>query len=133
MKFCPKCNSRLILERQEGQSVLMCPKPGCGYKEPANKVEVVVSNESQGQDVIKILEKEVKELQTTPTTRALCPKCGNTKAFFWLVQTRGTDESPPSSSDAFAATILGVNTPSTVDYDDHPNSGWKGFTHSTRP
>jgi len=94
LKFCPKCNSRLILEKQEGQSVLTCPRPGCGYKEPASKVEVVVSSESQGQDVIKVLEKEVKELQPIPTTRALCPKCGNTKAYFWLVQTRGTDESP---------------------------------------
>jgi DNA-directed RNA polymerase subunit M len=73
---------------------LVCPRPGCGYQEQVSKVETVVSSESQTQEVVRILEKEVKELKPMPITKVLCPKCGHTKAYFWLVQTRGTDESP---------------------------------------
>jgi len=94
LKFCPKCDTRLVLSKLERKSFLVCPKPGCGYQEPVDKVETVVSTENQNQEVLKILEKEVKELHPMPTTRVVCPKCGHTKAYFWLVQTRGTDESP---------------------------------------
>ncbi|MEM2886390.1 MAG: transcription factor S [Thermoproteota archaeon] len=94
MKFCPKCDTRLVLKKIEKKAVLACPRPGCDYQEPASKVEAVVSSENQNQEVLKILEKDVKGLHPTTHTKVVCPKCGHTKAYFWLVQTRGTDESP---------------------------------------
>jgi len=33
-------------------------------------------------------------LRTTPETNAECPRCGNMRASWWMVQTRRADESP---------------------------------------
>ena len=33
-----------------------------------------------------------EEISTLPTTKVTCPKCGNTKAEWWLQQTRSADE-----------------------------------------
>ena len=32
------------------------------------------------------------QLESLPLTAAECPKCGHKKAFFWLIQTRASDE-----------------------------------------
>jgi len=35
-----------------------------------------------------------KDFKTEPVVNETCPKCENDKAYFWMVQTRSSDESP---------------------------------------
>jgi DNA-directed RNA polymerase subunit M len=41
---------------------------------------------------VVVIGKEHESVQTLPTTRVTCPKCGHGEAFHWMVQTRGGDE-----------------------------------------
>ncbi|MEM3391702.1 MAG: zinc ribbon domain-containing protein [Archaeoglobaceae archaeon] len=36
---------------------------------------------------------EGERVQTLPTTKAICPACGNNKAYWWMRQLRAADES----------------------------------------
>lgn len=88
MKFCPKCGTVLKLDPEK--RLLVCPK--CGAEEqPQN--DFVYSREPKGKDKIVVIGKKERNLRTTPQTKAKCPKCGNTMAYWWMVQTRGIDES----------------------------------------
>jgi len=42
--------------------------------------------------MVAVIDKE-KDLSTEPTIAMECPKCGNSIAYVWQVQTRGADES----------------------------------------
>ena len=100
MEFCPKCGSRLEPKKsksgKEATLVLACPK--CGYKKPeADKnVEPKVSPkviQHSPQQFVAVIGKEEQKLNTLPTARIECPRCGNNTAYVWQVQTRGADES----------------------------------------
>ncbi len=99
MEFCPKCGSRLVPTKgKSGKGatlVLVCPK--CGFKKrSANKkakpkpMKVIQPNPKQ---FVAVISKEEQKLRTLPTVRIECPKCGNSSAYVWQVQTRGADES----------------------------------------
>lgn len=99
MEFCPKCGTRLEPKKtKEGKNVslmLVCPK--CGYKkqESAKKIEPTVAKviPENPQKFVAVIGKEEQKLNTLPTVRIDCPKCGNNTAYVWQVQTRGADES----------------------------------------
>jgi DNA-directed RNA polymerase subunit M len=44
-------------------------------------------------DVIAVLGKKFLKLRTLPTERIECPRCGKNRAYVWMVQTKGLDES----------------------------------------
>lgn len=84
--FCPKCGSILIPKKEDGKKVLVCSS--CGHVEKDLEVAKMKETveEKKGIDVVE------KEFETLPLTEAECPKCGNKKARYWLVQTRAGDE-----------------------------------------
>jgi DNA-directed RNA polymerase subunit M len=87
MEFCPKC--RTVMFPQD--ECFICKN--CGYtrkitKELISKYEV--SEKISSKESVIITEGDIK---TLPTTRAICPKCQNKKAFWWFRQTRSADES----------------------------------------
>ncbi len=85
VKFCPKCNNLLI---PSGDN-LKCAV--CGYEENAESKEGYEYKESiEKKEKIKVIEKT--EIETHPTTRIECPKCGHNEAYWWLEQTRCADE-----------------------------------------
>jgi DNA-directed RNA polymerase subunit M len=84
MQFCPKCGLLLVQKRKR----FSCPKCGRTAKE---KVKIV-SSEKMGEKTKVGLFNE-KEASVWPVASAVCPKCGNKKAYFWETQTRATDES----------------------------------------
>lgn len=88
MRFCPKCETRLILSVEKGKPFLICER--CGYHETAVGEERL--ERRKGENVI-VIEKE-KDVTAMSEVTALCPKCGSRKAFWWTVQTRGADEGP---------------------------------------
>jgi transcription factor S len=94
MEFCPKCGSMLVPQKTEGKVVMVCPK--CGY---ILKETPVIADSKVGGKVIKHnLQQQVTvigkadEVDTMPTMRMECPKCGNMLVYVWQVQTRGGDE-----------------------------------------
>lgn len=101
MQFCPKCESTLLPQKKEKKVVLACSK--CGYE--STKGAKVVSRLRRERESIVVIGREEQKIRTLPKTKADCPKCSNHEAFYWLVQTRGADE---SSTQFFRCTQCGA-------------------------
>jgi transcription factor S len=68
-------------------------KCGCGYQKkitPESLSDYEVSEKVEARENVIVTGDNVK---TLPTTKAICPKCQNREAFWWLQQTRRADES----------------------------------------
>ena len=99
MEFCPECGSVLKpekVETDEGTAVmLVCSK--CGFKKPVvgrrikPRVSRVIKHDIKQR--VTVIGKEDQKINTLPTLKVECPKCGNNLAYVWQVQTRGGDES----------------------------------------
>jgi len=85
MMFCPRCGSILTQQKDKNKTYIGC---SCGYILKSGKVEVKEEVKTKTQKV-EIIDANHEAL---PETEAECPKCGNKKAYFWLVQTRAGDE-----------------------------------------
>ncbi|MBU1204015.1 MAG: transcription factor S [Nanoarchaeota archaeon] len=84
MQFCPKCGS-LLLPKEDNPKKVKC---SCGYN-PKQKKIFSISERVENSAKIEVVD---KKLETLPTLSINCPKCGYKKAFYWLVQTRASDE-----------------------------------------
>jgi len=99
MEFCPKCGSRLEPKKsktgKKTSLLLACSK--CEYKKTEigvaidPKITKIIQHNPQ--QFVAVIGKEEQKLNTLPTVRVECPKCGNNIAYVWQVQTRGADES----------------------------------------
>jgi DNA-directed RNA polymerase subunit M len=105
MEFCPKCGARLVPKRKKDVKgvLLVCPK--CRYKKLVDTLIATLKvPESKPKNQIIVIGKKEQKLQTLPTVTIECPKCGNSLAYVWQVQTRGADE---SSTQFFRCTKCG--------------------------
>jgi DNA-directed RNA polymerase subunit M len=89
MKFCPKCGTTLVPTRKERNVLYSCPK--CGYE--TKEVRKSVYKLMQEKEKVVIIGKAEQKIRTLPKVKVECPKCGHNEAFYWIVQTRGADES----------------------------------------
>jgi DNA-directed RNA polymerase subunit M len=84
MEFCPKCGAPLVKRTKN----LGCPR--CNYT--AGHGGSLKSSEKLNE------RKEVavisKNIEVNPIVEETCPKCEHKKAYFWMQQTRSSDESP---------------------------------------
>jgi len=85
--FCKKCGSILIPKKDNGKTILQCPK--CGYKEVAEAVELKEQRKKTETEEIAVIN---EDFETSSVVEADCPKCGNDNAYFWTQQTRAGDE-----------------------------------------
>ena len=76
--FCSKCGS--LLMPKDGKMVC-----NCGHSEKDGKLKDAKKKKS---DVFVV----EKKIETLPVTDYDCGSCKNTKAYFWLLQTRSADE-----------------------------------------
>lgn len=85
--FCPKCGSILIPKKKGSKMALVCNSCGAVSSDVENTKlrEKVVDKEKE-------LEVVEKEPETLPLTDVECPKCKHRKAYYWMVQTRASDE-----------------------------------------
>ena len=86
MLFCPKCGALLVPKKDGNRKTMAC---SCGYKSEHEMTPRLTEKTELGNTEIEVVEKEI---ETLPLTDAECNKCGNGKAYFWLVQTRAGDE-----------------------------------------
>ena len=98
MEFCPKCGSRLTPKKTKtGKKIkisLACSK--CGYSKKEIKKPMtnkILKTKENLQKYVTVITKEEQKINTLPTLKIECPKCGNKKVYVWQVQTRGGDES----------------------------------------
>lgn len=82
--FCPKCGALLTLNNEKGK--LTCV---CGYT-PRVQKNVVLKEKVKSEHGIEVIDE--KNLKTNPKVKEECKKCGNTTAYYWLLQTRASDE-----------------------------------------
>ena len=80
--FCPECGS--IVVNKKGKMVCS----SCGISASVKKISEKSTKELKEVAVLK------DEPDVHPRTKENCPKCGNNEAYYWMVQTRGADESP---------------------------------------
>jgi transcription factor S len=83
MIFCPKCGA-LLIPNKKADSKLSC---SCGYS-TKNK-NVIVKEKNKIAEKIEVVDKTI---ETLPKTEMDCPKCEHNQAFYWLLQTRSSDE-----------------------------------------
>lgn len=88
MMFCPKCGTIIIPKKIANKTKLSCPK--CNYKIMQQKKEAIIFKEKvENNRKIEVVDKSI---ETLPKVDQKCPKCKNSKAYFWLLQTRSADE-----------------------------------------
>ncbi len=98
MEFCPKCGSILLPTKCEsgGKTVAVLTCSNCGYKKSSSKKVASLRTgrvvQRKGKPSITVISEEDQRVQTMPTIKVECPKCGNNLVFVWQVQTRGGDE-----------------------------------------
>lgn len=100
MQFCPKCGMALTPTKKEKIVVLTCPK--CGQE--SKRSDPVMQKLEKAKESIVVIGKG-KNMQTLPTMKVSCQKCGQGEAFYWMVQTRGGDE---ASTQFFRCTKCGA-------------------------
>ena len=84
MEFCPKCGSVLVMKMKNSS----CSR--CGYTKKG-AVTLSTKEKIENHPEIAVLKKDFK---TEPVVNETCPKCSHERAYFWMVQTRSSDESP---------------------------------------
>jgi DNA-directed RNA polymerase subunit M len=67
---------------------MVCKK--CGWTSTGPAKPNVLRSEAQGKQ--RVVHEEAQEVR--PLQSVTCPKCGNDKAYFHLMQTRRSDEPP---------------------------------------
>ncbi|MBW2989568.1 transcription factor S [Candidatus Woesearchaeota archaeon] len=87
--FCPKCGSILIPKKEKDKTVFIC---SCGYrsKDEGDGRIREAAKKSLGAKM-DIVDSEA-DLKAMPKMKVECPKCHNSEAYFWEVQTRAADE-----------------------------------------
>ena len=92
MKFCPECGTKLSVTSSGSKIELSCWK--CGFVSELNEKKANMrQNTSPRKEKVVVIDSEVGKIRTLPKTKMECPKCGNGEAYYWMVQTRGGDES----------------------------------------
>ena len=84
--FCPKCGSLLVPKTIDGKRVMVCSS--CGFKPDVASTKISDRPLSKKRKV-EIVDKTQSQY---PVVDAVCPKCGNNKAYFMTMQTRASDE-----------------------------------------
>lgn len=97
MKFCPKCGTRLRLRQVKSEKEVMITYlcDNCGYANKAGRTVTQPTAEELAMAApIKVVGDKENKLNTLPTTKIECPKCGHDEASWWFLQTRSGDEPP---------------------------------------
>ena len=79
----------MVLKHLKDEKTYVCPIYN-SKKSPKVVSKIIAPKKSR--ETIVVIGKEDQGLKTNPTTKIKCPKCENTLAYTWQVQTRSGDE-----------------------------------------
>ena len=96
MDFCPKCGMRLTpLKKVKGRKVallLSCRR--CGYEKRATRPNSFLATvKNHPRENLIIIGKKEYRLRTAPILMMKCPKCGNNRAYAWMVHLGSLEQS----------------------------------------
>jgi len=85
MEICT-CGSMLLPKREGAKKVMQCS--GCGYRKEASMKlqDAVIKNKS-----VDVVDQKDNDMQH-PLTDKECEKCGHGQSYWWITQTRASDE-----------------------------------------
>jgi len=95
-RFCPRCGGLLKPYREEGKMYMLCTR--CGYRTEASSKDLSVYRVStrivhtEKEKTVVISGSDISGLPVTH--EVICPKCGYSEAYYWMIQTRAADEPP---------------------------------------
>ena len=92
MEFCPKCGSLMIPVKKKKNIYMHCKK--CGYEKKKILKSMKISEKKEIASKVVVITKQKNKETSLPLTDKICPKCNNSKAYWWLQQTRSMDEPP---------------------------------------
>lgn len=89
MEFCPKCKTIMLPKKKDKKIVFTCPSCGItGSTQEDSKITEVIKHDAKKIELVD----DSFEDSTLPLTNIECPKCKHTKAYYWTIQTRASDE-----------------------------------------
>lgn len=82
----------MVPRKVNGKTIYKCPK--CGYEEQASEsIQVKSVIKHSNKEKILVLEDDPEKPEGAQIVKGVtCPACGNTEAYFWILQTRAADE-----------------------------------------
>jgi DNA-directed RNA polymerase subunit M len=84
MEFCEKCGGMIVLKDDKAA----CAR--CGHKSK-KKPKIEATEKVEEKTSIALINE--KAANTYPIVEMECPKCKNSRSYFWTLQTRSSDES----------------------------------------
>ena len=90
IEFCKRCGSIMIPIKKGNTTMLKCRSCSYQTKKKIKNLKLV------GEEIVKKKEVIILEKDTTmlPITDQVCPSCEHKKAYWWMQQTRASDEPP---------------------------------------
>lgn len=85
MEFCPRCGAVLVIKGEKNSCLR------CGYSKKG-KTKLTASEKIEGKKVVNIVFEKDSEVYPIVELEQPCKNCKNTKAYFWTMQTRSSDE-----------------------------------------
>jgi len=95
MEFCDKCGGLMMPHKAGKSTSLVCRN--CGKKKSAShsgRGDFKISTTMKKKDEKIIVVDKKANVDVLPKTNISCPKCENNQAFWWMQQTRASDEPP---------------------------------------
>lgn len=74
-------------KKVDNSTIFTC---SCGFKSKGSET-IIKEKSAKDERKLEVIETD-ESTSAMPITRATCPKCDNTEAHFWEVQTRAADE-----------------------------------------
>ncbi len=89
MQFCEVCGGILIPRKGKNGLEMVCRNCNAVYPLNSDELKILKKHSEKSNTLINVAEKKDSAL---PITTAICSKCGHNKAYWWLQQTRSSDE-----------------------------------------
>ena len=96
MDYCPDCETKMIhLKKKQTLTVtliLVCPK--CGHEKKSTRPNSYATMvKSHPRENLVIIGKKEQRYRTVPKFVIDCPKCGNNRAYGWIVHLGSLEQS----------------------------------------
>lgn len=90
MKFCKKCGA-MMLPKKDAKKQPYWHCGSCGWSDKKTEVDAKITTKVEQKEQVVVVDSSQEE-STLPSCEAECPKCNYGEAYYWIQQTRASDE-----------------------------------------